>query len=108
MSLKISEILEKAADALDERGWIQGDYGVYDQDWTTCAMCAYGALYAVSNETGSPYLSTSEGDLAGAWLWDSDLVPAGLVNFNDDVAKTKEEVTGLFRSAAAKAKEENL
>lgn len=111
--MRISEILEKAADALDARGWIQGDYGVFEApDKTQCAMCAYGALYAVTNGTGNPFDATGEGDEAAAFLASHDLIPEGadggryLPTWNDYVAETKEDVTAVLRKGAELAKEQ--
>lgn len=108
--MKISEILEKAADALDERGWIQQSYGAI-WDSPDCAVCAFGAIRAIASGTGDPYQSSDQAEEVYDYVGTAGLLPEGvngLVTFNDDVATTKEEVTGLLRSAAAKAKEEDL
>lgn len=115
-SLKISEILEQAADALDARGWIRGDYGAASS-WSgaskSCAMCAMGALYAVVDGLGSPWSFDPDADRVAKWLGEEGLIeedPTGnrcdLVYFNDQVAKTREDVTAVLRKGAELAKEQ--
>lgn len=98
-----ADLIEKAADYIDEHGWTQGCF--VDREGR---VCAYGALYAVSGEySGGPF--TRPATVRGgqlAMLVEAELLgiraATPLAHYNDFLAKTKEDITGLFRRVATK------
>lgn len=94
------EILTKAADVIDERGWYQGHYT--DPDGR--ALCLVGAISvaaglapdAIGNGSGTDDLHAA---LAAFEIWLSP--DMGPVDWNDEVAEDAAEVTGKLRECAA-------
>jgi hypothetical protein len=97
-----AQLLNRAADILDERGWFQGNYV-----GATGCVCALGARHlAVTELDGNPTRATfatgAEFETAldriyGALQTDST---DGIADWNDAEGRTKEEVQELLRRAA--------
>ena len=99
---KSRETLKKAADLIDEAGWIQG--GIIS---ATDGFDAYGAILSASTRIG--IYDTEERveiqQLAMArvsffYLTPVDDLCMALVAWNDDPARTKQEVVETLRTAA--------
>lgn len=104
--MRTPELLEKAADILEERGWFRGGY----QDPHGSAVCLIGAL---SIAAGLP------ANALGTWDKDNDPDAIARVHFaieaferdldtevdvsdwNDELAETALEVTTTLREVAA-------
>lgn len=106
--LKISEILDKAADLIEPKGaWTQGESARDDQavglmadNPTACSFCMYGAIVRASGG----YLEGNEVcSRAIRFLG----VPS-LINWNDRPNRTQAEVVAKLREAAQKAREQGL
>ena len=107
-----AEVLDAAADRIERDGWHQGDFfpdtpsyfGIDDiariLNATPKPCCVSGALIA---EAGGSDLSTAE-TLLMQYLglrWVGELP-----DWNDNPSRTKEEVVGALRAAAAKERGE--
>jgi hypothetical protein len=113
---EIADVLDKAADEIQRRGFIKGD--LYDEaaveantaTMATCRVCAVGALQYVT--TGSIEDSISlhrrKPPIFGraTIALDETLVERfgedarDVVDFNDDPATTQDDVINLFRTTA--------
>ena len=102
INAKSKETLKKAADLIDEAGWIQG--GIIS---ATEGFDAYGAILSASTRIG--IYDTEERveiqQLAMARVSFSYFIPVdnlcmALVSWNDDPARTKQEVVETLRIAA--------
>ena len=99
-----ADVLERAADLLEEFGWCQGGTAFDANGVLTYALaknavsfCAGGAIIRASVDLG----------LVGNGSW--DLVPrslSGIPSWNDDPGRTKTEVVARLREAAARARAE--
>lgn len=100
-----AEVLNGAADRIEEFGHYKGDYG--DDPWNskTCRVCLWGALYAAV--AGDPFAEVGYDDVpvlrpvVGALL---NMLNIGhgfeLGEWNDAPERTPEDVVGLLREAA--------
>lgn len=96
--MKISTILEKAAERLDTHGWRQGLNGEIPGP-----NCALGAIRLL--ETGDPYGTDSDAAMfANRWLCEHANVV--VTTFNDTISRTKEEVQDVLIALAAEAREQ--
>jgi hypothetical protein len=117
-----AELLARAADIIDRRGWFQGSYA----DDNGC-VCTLGALRvaAANIPADAPYWEVRAAalDLPGRFLGpnfdevdkaalaleeylDNNGINAyGVSEWNDYIAATKEEVTTVLRAAAAEGAE---
>lgn len=101
---RVSRRLIAAAMLIERDGWCQGKAMSADG-----RRCITGAIYMVGRRE-SAFLSPdyfkfrAEGDLAMAWLdrWLDDRWSgfAGIVGWNDETGRTKEEVLALLELAA--------
>lgn len=104
--MKTSEVLNKAADLIEERGWGQGP-----RTWTTegAELCLEGAIAAAmgKNANRSPRFEN------GIWPEDIQTCPAGaavrdhlewthayLCMWNDKTERTADEVIEVLRACA--------
>jgi hypothetical protein len=95
-----AEILNKAADVIDERGWTQGEY-------ENCAggVCARGAIFVavglnpLAAAFGSDSAACSDAEYTSVrfrnWLG------VMISGWNDDSGRTPEQVTSALRECAA-------
>ena len=104
INAKSKDTLEKAADLVDEAGWIQG--GIIS---ATEGFDAYGAILSASTRIGiydteerveiqQSAMAKVSVDLSSS---DYDLCMA-LVSWNDDPTRTKQEVVEAMRNAASR------
>jgi hypothetical protein len=105
--VKTSEVLRKAADEIRRRGWNQGDYGSSVDEYSTCAVCAMGAVRAALSPIGDAWggRRTRERLLAErcAIALVEDAAGSLLPGWNDAEGRTVDEVLDAFSRAAAKA-----
>jgi hypothetical protein len=88
MSDQVADVLDDAADLLERKGWAPGVGGG--------GRCALGALYSVARATDALRQRASR------VLADSLGLPSGyrIAQWNDDPARTKQQVLDAFRTAA--------
>jgi hypothetical protein len=93
MSNEIADVLDDAADYIEKHGWVQGA-AFDDYLHRTPAACAYGALSQVAADGQGRVLYAAQRDLevfvGTRWIGE----------WNDDPARTKQEVLDAFRAAA--------
>lgn len=116
--MRISEVLDKAADAIQERGWEKGG-GWHDPrpEHAGRPVCLEGAIQAASGMriygTSPNWRKVFKGcdayQAMGAYL-ELDLSCQDLYDWNDFSARTQDQVIEVLRAAAAveRAKEESL
>lgn len=107
------EILSRAADLIDERGWTQGDY--VSEDGCVCALGAINVaaaeaagveiapddyLFLALYRAGGGYYQAARAaeELAGAQV--AGQAPDGIVYYNDQVASLATQVVAVLRAAA--------
>lgn len=101
---KSKETLTKAADLIDEAGWIQG--GIIS---ATEGFDAYGAILSASTRIGiydtEERVEIQQSAMAKVSidLPSSDDLCITLISWNDDPARTKQEVVGTLRIAASRS-----
>ncbi|MFF5615427.1 hypothetical protein ACFY7B_21145 [Streptomyces albidoflavus] len=109
---KVADLLERAADHIDRVGWAQGDWyeetpGLQPKD---CPACADGALavaaYGRPRGAGAHRTPDQVALYAAAMTALSRHIGDGLIAWNDDEARTKEQVVGAMRSAAAEQRKQ--
>lgn len=88
-----ADVLRRAADLLEEFGWCQGDYGSKEAG----AFCAVGACRQASSD-----LNFRRDEYGLMWP-ESALELDNVPPWNDDPARTKEEVIARLREAAERA-----
>lgn len=93
---QVAEVLEAAADRLDECGWTQG---AYRNNWTG-GMCAAGAL-----DMAACGMERQVGRAAHLALFRSLGGNTGVATWNDRPERTKEDVTTAMRKAAITVRE---
>lgn len=86
----IADILRRAADIIEENGWIQGTL----VDDETGAVCAIGAIQQACRQIDTPTYWSARNALG-------QYVDDGVSIWNDDEDRTKEEVLAALREAAA-------
>ena len=110
--MNTADILDKAADLIDRRGWNQGWYINTDGE-----MCPRGAIYAACGMQPNPNPSVDVMDWPGwsssaadnaitACDWLDEAVDDYAESWNDDEGRTKEEVVSTLRAAAQAARAE--
>ncbi len=102
--MKTSEVLRKAAEFIETRGWYQGWYGrdasgqlisgSFSPPQDMSCACLLGVL-AWASRVSPQYVATTE-----AYRYVKQLVPVSVLEWNDDVDRTKEEVIALLHRAA--------
>lgn len=111
--MNTAEILNKAADVIEERGWHKGDFvSSVGFDGSGC-VCVLGAINVAVGEV--PYAVFEIGDrdertdaarvlaeYLGLVLRDGDVTEVG-DRWNDAEGRTKDEVVAALREAARKA-----
>ncbi|MFF2852600.1 hypothetical protein ACFVT5_40865 [Streptomyces sp. NPDC058001] len=107
-SLKIAEILDRAADHIESVGWFQGE--LYDRytdpsrPLAACRVCALGAINVALH--GSPQFPVGR-TLGGVDAHEvAEYVERGfenteLASWNDESGRTQDDVTAAFRGTAA-------
>lgn len=104
--MRVDEVLDGAADALDEIGWGQGNW----LNPETGCMCLDGALeYAVTGDARAASDKASDAFMAIAEYMHARrdrFVLSSPVLWNDTPGRTKEEVTALLREVAAHVRSE--
>jgi hypothetical protein len=104
-----SEILTRAADLIEQRGWNQGWYV------NACGgLCARGAIYAaagheplfldVNGDWFAPVMNDRDVDRAERFL--DGFVGVHAASWNDTVARSAADVTAALRGAAEAARAE--
>lgn len=101
---EVSVVLRRAAQLIQERGWIQGDY--YSGNSHTGRVCAEGAISAAISKEGRAhphYLSSREQQLFSAAIFRVEgrfLDFGDLPGWNDASERSRDEVIGLLERAA--------
>lgn len=102
--MKVSTLLQRARQALIDRGWRQ-----YMYEDECGRMCAVGAVrYADGTGNGDPDCRGPGGDALAAYGLLRSLLPGGhefddIVNWNDTHGRTRAEVIELFDTAISAA-----
>lgn len=106
--MKTSEVLRKAADEIRRRGWYQGDYGSDETSYRSCKVCALGAVNAAFFD-GDPFVGILMGDWTRrrAITLLEEVVGGNVGVWNDQSARTVEEVLDAFEKAAELAEEQD-
>lgn len=107
-TLTVPEVLRRAAEVIEYRGWYQGSFQDPVGDRENCAVCALGALHvAVGASPAGWIMSQEQRDLLDeAERAVKKLIPAPPTGYeavpiwNDTVAKSASEVTAVLRQAA--------
>ena len=94
MSVKIADVLERAADYIDQHGWCQDEYA--DDSGRVCAAGAISAITEGSPERFAPLSMRLA--LSNAV---EDLGFTGIADWNDALGRTQAEVTAKIREVAA-------
>ncbi len=104
----IPEILSKAANVIDERGWHQGSLaGPGDPE--TCSLCGLGAIYVAADDVVTGLTGVHAADQFADWLHingyappsDSDNPIDVIGSWNDQLDMTAVKVTTALRDCAA-------
>jgi hypothetical protein len=95
--LKPSEVLDKAADYIDEHGWCQK--AMVDNDGRVCAIGAIRAAVCMEEGVMMPWVSTGHQALTAATHL-AEAAYDGLDYWNDAEGRTQFDVTNLLRKAA--------
>lgn len=93
--LGVADVLDRAADEIEARGWHQGDW---IEDDTGC-VCAEGALYFAGASAKLVAVSISP---TGKLF--RDHIGESIVDWNDAPERTQAEVVAALRSAATAAR----
>jgi hypothetical protein len=102
----VADVLERAADILEEFDWCQGSSGSKAEGY----MCAVGAIGEAVVDFGSaagPF-TTKDSPFRQACAilgWPKELDMWPLAVWNDKPGRTKAEVVAVLRSSAQKARE---
>ena len=91
-----ADVLERAADLLEEFGWCQDDYGSRREG----TLCLFGAFQEARRDFGLPMSGWSE-DYLRPFRAVGILAP---IWWNDRPGRTKAEVVAKLREAAAAAR----
>jgi ABC-type amino acid transport substrate-binding protein len=110
--LSTVDVLRRAKQVLIERGWTQGAYECISKD--ACGVCAIGAINAAAHDGDADWESYQQPQpvmMAVARMEEAvaaytDDGPDGIVGFNDDVAKSVDDVLAAFDKAIALAETE--
>ena len=92
-----ADVLERAADLLEEFGWCQGQFGSKGYG----SFCAIGAIFEASVDLSNRNFSALAAPLG---YKDGSDLGASLSRWNDREGRTKEEVVALLRSGAEAAR----
>ena len=105
--MKISKVLSRAADHIEEHGWFQGyfwpadDYLWSDAPYTDGdPCCAIGAVAVVEGVDPVAFDTEAMQFVAGHLA----MTTARFTDWNDDPKRTKEEVLAILRAASERAK----
>lgn len=96
--MNVSEVAEKAIDAINTYGWTQGDYGS-----TECGFCYLGAIeHALGVEDKEWGELTDDEKSLYSWFTDKTfgIVGSNAAYWNDRPERTKEEVIDLISKVA--------
>lgn len=99
-----AEVLERSADLIDQVGWAQGSFEVFDPLHLRPRVCAIGAMRTVIGVRGDIMSAhQSPPEFFGAVTALRQAIGTHLVAaWNDAPTTTKRTVTSTMRSAAAK------
>lgn len=104
--VKVSDILERAANRLDKPGaWMKGalasdrnGYIVDPQSPQACAWCLAGAIAKECHDAGCSHFAATVADILVEYLpWNFDDIEV----WSDDYRRTQGEVVALLRECAA-------
>jgi hypothetical protein len=110
--MDIPQILDKAADVIETRGWHQGGYVPENSDPFTAPCCVAGAIYVAAGllPNGYPPSGSRHADPVGDTVWArrafSRFLGNDAIGWNDDVAETPEQVITALRECAAELSKE--
>jgi len=90
-----SDVLERAADLLEEFGWCQGKAGSKEEG----EFCMFGALITAQDDVKGPHRGVYK-----ATRCLDDLGGGNFIDWNDAPGRTKAEVVAALRAAAQKAR----
>lgn len=93
-----ADVLERAADLLEEFGWCQGYMGSKRDG----QFCSLGALIEATNDLGGDFGAVRR----ALGYEDAGSMGRHIARWNDDAGRTKAEVVAKLREAAARAREE--
>lgn len=115
VQMKVSEILDKAADVIAERGHWRGGYKRPGDDPATCPVCVLGAINVAtgsSPDTEAGFKVPGTASAAANALADhlglnpgDDLIDLLGNEWNDNDAESAEDVVRELRAAAASERE---
>ena len=93
--MNVSDYLNKAADIIEEKGWIQGDFETED------GVCVNRAITLVTwSDRGRPMDIELSDQVRRALREYLSSAPLSLYKWNDKPGRTKEEVLAALRGAA--------
>jgi hypothetical protein len=94
-----ADVLNRAADLLEEFGWRQESTGSRQDG----SMCAVGAIYEASEDFGFPAFSETARQACAIDGFPDELEMWPLAVWNDEPGRTKAEVVARLREAARSA-----
>jgi len=109
-----TEIIKKAIELLETKGWTQGAYArnaegapIYRMEPEACSFCLSGALsraYMEMNENHDDEVDPFYEEFRNTRIGIIDIIRKKygadqIITFNDDDGRTKEEVVGLLKEA---------
>ena len=110
-----SEILDKAADVIEQRGWWRGAYRQPGADVRTCPVCVLGALNVATGSAPDaesnfkvPCAVSAAANALARHLGlgtDDELIDALGNDWNDHTAESIDDVVSDLRAAAASERE---
>lgn len=103
MSAREAQVLRRAVEIIDERGWCQGEY----EDGAG-RVCARGAIHVAIG--GAPYVDPLSLE-KNKFIWEVrclvvDLIGEGLAVWNDEPGRTVEQVRHALLTAATAAEQD--
>ncbi|MEL7994248.1 hypothetical protein AAG656_28510 [Streptomyces albidoflavus] len=109
---QVADLLDRAADHIDRVGWTQGDWheetpGLQPKDSPACAdgalaVAAYGDPFGAGGHREPDRFALHSAAVTALIRH----IGAGLIDWNDAEGRTKGEVVGAMRAAAAEQREQ--
>ena len=95
-----SEVLNRAADLIEERGWTQGDGWVLRESTPDAPLCLEGGIQAATGLVGQDRLDALWA--CPAWTAVADYLDTlNVYGWNDRAGRTASEVVEVLRACAA-------
>ena len=109
---QVADLLDRAADHIDRVGWTQGDWheetpGLQPKDSPVCAdgalaVAAYGDPFGAGGHREPDRFALHSAAVTALIRH----IGAGLIDWNDAEGRTKDQVVGAMRAAAAEQREQ--